>query len=392
MNPAVYLKKNLKRRIFLGHPWIYDNEIEKADPVEDGGIVDVFSDDKHFVGRGYYNSSSLIRVRLLTRKYETIDESFFFGRIKAALDFRLECIDDTGAMRVVFGESDGLPGLIVDKFSDYIVMQIGTLGMNMFKEHIVNALVKLFNPKGIYEKSEGAVLSKEGLKETRQWLYKNGPVLIPFKLHDIKFLADLEGQKTGFFLDQRDNALKLAGLSSGKRALDVFSYTGNFSFHLLKAGASHCTLVDASERALDVAREIARLNGFEDKVDTVVTNAFDYMRTLKAGSYDEIIVDPPSMTKSSKSRKNAVRGYKEINVRTLKALRNQGIFATSSCTQIVHEDEWNATIAGAFNDTKTIGKIIVKGGQPVDHPALTSVFETHYLKFMAYKVLKIQEL
>lgn len=392
MNPSVYLKKNLKRRIFLGHPWIYDNEIDKADQVEDGEIVDVFSDEGHFVGRGYYNSSSLIRVRLVTRKYEAIDESFFFDRIKAALDFRLDCIDDTGAMRVVFGESDGLPGLIVDKFSDYIVMQIGTMGMHKFRENIVSALVKIFNPKGVYEKSEGAVLSKEGLSETRQWLYKNGPVLIPFKLHDINFLADLEGQKTGFFLDQRDNAVKLSRFSSEKRVLDVFSYTGNFSFHLLKAGAKHCTMIDASERALDVAREIARLNGFKDRIDTINANAFDYLRNLKVGTYDEIIIDPPSMTKSSKSKKNAVRGYKEINIRALKALKNQGVFATSSCTQIIHEEDWNATIIGAFNDTKTIGKIIVSGGQPVDHPVLTSVFETHYLKFMAYKVLKIQEI
>ena len=160
----------------------------------------------------------------------------------------------------------------------------------------------------------------------------------------------------------------------------------------MKGGARHCTLLDVSERALGVANEVARLNGFSDRIETVNANAFDYLRDLKTGAFDTIVVDPPSMTKSSKARDNALRGYKEVNIRALKVLPNNGIFATSSCTQIVHEDDWNETIYGAFTDTKTAGRIIVKGGQPLDHPILSSVMETNYLKFMAYSVLKIQEI
>jgi len=388
--PRAILKARIKRRIFNGHPWIYDNEIEISPECENGSLVDLFTNSGQFVGRGYYNAHSTIRIRLLTRKYENIDEGFFARKIQRAFMLRNRYAE-TSAYRLIFGESDGLPGLIVDRYSNYFVIQISTLGMSKFREDIVSTLVKLFNPKGIYEKSEGTFLKLEGINPINEWLYGSGPMLIPFKMNEISFLSDLKGQKTGFFLDQRYNAKLLSKFASEKKVLDVFSYTGNFALHLLKAGADQATLLDQSERALEVAKEIAKINGVSDKIYTVQGNAFDFLRSLNPGDYDLIVVDPPALVKNSKSTEKAIAAYKELNLRALKALK-EGILATSSCTQAIREDLWLNTIHRAFNDCKKVGLQLFSGSQPFDHPVSLAIFETNYLKFRAFSVRKITDI
>lgn len=391
MNPRAVLKKNIKRRVSFGHPWIYDNEIHSCEPVKDGELVDVYSFSRQYVGRGYYNSSSVIRVRLLTRENRVIDRSFFEEKFSRAVSVRSVLVKNSDSFRVVFGEADGVPGLIMDKFSDYLVVQFNTLGINTFREEIMDSAVKLFSPAGVYEKSEGAALEKEGLEKTEGWIYGNGPELIPFLLNDIKFLADTKGQKTGFFLDQRDNALKLSRFSDGRRVLDLFSYTGNFAFHCLKGGASEVKLVDISERALEVAREIARLNGYTSKCEFTKGNVFDYLREGDLSRADIIVIDPPAMAKSSSSKSSALRGYKELNLRGIKSLKDGKLLATSSCTQIVPEEDWEKAIDKAFSDNKKLGVLVFKGEQPADHPRVTAIHETDYLKFRVFCVFTVAE-
>ncbi|OAA31288.1 SAM-dependent methyltransferase [Kosmotoga arenicorallina S304] len=388
--PRAILKPRLKRRVFNGHPWVYDNEIDTFPECEDGSLVDLFTSSGQFVGRGYYNSRSTISIRLLTRKYENIDEDFFVRKIQKAFALRSK-YSETSAYRLIFGESDGLPGLVVDRYSNYFVMQISTLGMSLFRESILSALIKLFNPKGIYEKSEGAFLKLEGIPQVSEWLYGSGPTLIPFKMNDIQFLADLMGQKTGFFLDQRCNARFLSRFASEKRVLDVFSYTGNFALHLLKGGAHHATLLDQSERALEVAKEVSRLNGLPDKISVIKGNAFDFLRNLNPGDYDLIIIDPPALVKNAKYTEKAIAAYKELNLRAIRALK-EGLLATSSCTQAIREDAWLGSIHRAFNDSKKIGLQLFSGSQPFDHPVSSAVFETNYLKFRAFYIRKISDI
>jgi len=390
LNSAV-LKRNIKKRISMGHPWIYDNEIERCETPIDGSLVDVFTFSGQFVGRGYYNSNSIIRIRLLTRKNVSIDREFFKEKFSKAYRSRESLLRNSNAARIVFGEADGLPGLIVDKFSDYLVVQFNTLGINTFRDEIVESLVKLFNPTGIFEKSEGLALSKEGLERKEEWIHGKGPELIPFVLNGIKFLADTKGQKTGFFLDQRENALRLSSMSGGGRVIDLFSYTGNFALHCLAGGARAATLVDVSQRALDVASENASLNGWKDRCTFITANAFDFLRESDQSSFDIIVIDPPAMAKSSSSKANALRGYKELNLRAIKSLRSGRLLATSSCTQILSEEEWQRSINDAFQDSKKLGIVSFRGGQPSDHPEVSSIYETKYLKFLIYRVFGINE-
>jgi len=382
----IILKKMNKRRIKGGHPWIYKNEISNAENVDPGEIVQVFNSSNQYIGKGYYNPYSLISVRLLTRSNVEINESFFHNKIQKAYDFRKRFLKDSNSMRVVFGESDGLPGLVIDKFNNYLVVQFNTLGINCFKREVISSLIKIFSPDGIYEKSDSETLKKEHLEKKIEWLYKNGPELIKFNMNGINFLADTKGQKTGFFLDQRDNALNLSKYAKGKNLFDIFSYTGNFSFHMLKGGAKGCVLVDSSTRALEVAREIYSLNHFSGKIEFVQDNAFNFLRNNSDEEIDCIVIDPPAMTKSSYSRGKAIKGYKDLYISALKLLKKDSLFAASSCTQLIKEELWKELIHEAFYDAKKEGKEIINGGQPVDHPILSSVYETHYLKFKAFNI------
>lgn len=389
----VILKKDIKRRVLNGHPWIYDNEIERIEgEFKDGDVVDVHTFANQFLGVGYINTNSKITVRILTRKPAEINYAFFEQRITDAIKHRYS-ISQEGAYRVVFSEADGIPGLIVDKFGDYLSVQFNTLGINRYRQEIIDILIKKFSPKGIFERTEGSAIKKEGINENVGWIYKEGPELIPFEINGIKFLADTKGQKTGAFLDQRDNAKKLMEFSEGKVCLDCFSYTGNFGMHMLKGGAKHVTFVDYSERAIEVAKEIAKLNGFNN-CSFVVANAFDFLKQEfeKSKLYDIVVLDPPSFAKSATSRDAAFKGYKEINYRSMKILRNGGILATASCTQVVSQDEFEHIIVDAGIDAKVVLKLLYRGGQSIDHPQVYNILETMYLKFLILQVNYINNL
>lgn len=391
-NAKVILKKDIKRRVFNGHPWVYDNEIEKIEgSFEDGDIVLVYTFANQFLGIGYINTKSKITVRLLSRKPVEINREFIKNRILQAIRNRYN-ITKENAYRVVFGEADGLPGLIVDKFDEYLTIQFNTLGINRLKNLILEVLVEIFSPAGIFERTEGNAVKKEGLEEFSGWIYGSGPELIPFEINGIKFLADTKGQKTGAFLDQRENARKLREFAYDKICLDCFSYTGNFGMHLLSGGAKHVTFVDYSERAIEVAREIAKLNGFDkDRMDFVVANAFDYLKYSyeKAKKYDIVVLDPPSFAKSASSRDAAFKGYKEINYRSMKLLKSEGLLATASCTQVVSQSEFESILVDAAIDAKVLLRLIYRGGQPVDHPQVYNILETMYLKFLILQVSPI---
>jgi len=390
MIAKVVLREDIKNRIKNGHPWIYDTEIECIEGgFENGDIVDVFYHSHDFLGKGYINTNSRIRVRLLTRKNEKIDKRFFVKRIKEALEVRKPLVENTEAFRAIFSESDGLPGLVVDKYGNYLVIQIGTLGMEKLKTHVIDALIEIFDPKGIYEKSDYSGREKEGLGKSRGWVYGSGPELIKFRMNDLVFFADTLGQKTGFFLDQRENAKLLKGVVEGKAVLDVFSYTGAFSVHALYYGAKHVVLVDYSGRALEIAKLTLKENGFDGRFQLVNENAFDYLRKLYRDGirdFDVIILDPPAFAKSYEDRRSAYRGYKEINLRSMKMLRKGGYLVTSSCSRVVSEQDFLVVLYDAANDSKVRLKMLKKGGQPPDHPPLLNVFETFYLKFFIFQV------
>ncbi|MBO8139018.1 MAG: class I SAM-dependent rRNA methyltransferase [Thermosipho sp. (in: Bacteria)] len=386
----VQLKKDIKNRIKNGHPWIYENEIEKIEgTIDNGDIVEVFNHESYFIGKGYINFNSKIRVRLLTRKNEKIDREFFKKRILEALKRRNSKEE---SFRVVFSEADNLPGLIVDKFEKFLVIEINTLGIEKFKSQIIDVLIEIFNPNGIYEKSDSSSRLKEGLPTNTGWIYGNGPELIPYSINGIRFFADTRGQKTGAFLDQRFNALSLKNyVDNNKICLDCFSYTGNFGLHMLKFGAKHVIFVDYSQRAIEIAKLTLKENGFEN-FDLIVGNAFDILKNFDKNSkyFDVISIDPPSFAKSASNKKSALRGYKEINLRAMKILKNHGILATSSCTQVISENDFLNTIFSSASDLNKLVRVLHKGGQPFDHPQVLNILETQYLKFLLLEIENIK--
>lgn len=390
----VILKRDIKRRVLNGHPWVYDNEIERIEGnFEDGDIVYVYSFANQFVGIGYINTKSKITVRLLSRKPVEINREFIKNRILDAIKNRYS-IAKENAYRVIFGEADGLPGLIVDKFDKYLSVQFNTLGINKLKNTILGVLIEIFSPTGIHERTEGSAVKKEGLEEFSGWIYGSGPELIPFEINGIKFLADTKGQKTGAFLDQRENARKLRDFAQNKVCLDCFSYTGNFGMHLLSGGAKHVTFVDYSDRAIEIARQIAKLNGFdESRTEFVVGNAFDYLKNayVKTKKYDVVVLDPPSFAKSASSRDAAFKGYKEINYRSMRILKDDGLLATASCTQVVSQSEFESILVDAAIDAKVFARLIYRGGQPIDHPQVYNILETMYLKFLILQISSLDK-
>lgn len=370
---------------------MYDNEVERMENVgEDGSIVEVYSFSGGFVGIGYVNRNSKIVVRILSRAPERIDTTFWRRRIEQALRNRFHLAKEE-AFRVAFGEADGLPGLIVDKFGPYLVLEINTLGMDRRREEIIGVLEGIFDPAGVYVVIEGSPAQKEGLEEFRGWVRGSGPELIPYEINGVRLLADTKGQKTGAFLDQRENAKATAAFAEGRVCLDCFCYNGNFGMHLLKAGAKHVLFLDYSERAIEVAREVARLNGFTN-CEFHVSNAFDFLKSLdESGAvYDLIVLDPPSFAKSSASRDSALRAYKEINYRSMRLLRNGGILATSSCTQVIALGEFEQVVVSAAIDAKLLLRLLYRGGQPLDHPEVYNVLETMYLKFLILQVSSVR--
>jgi 23S rRNA (cytosine1962-C5)-methyltransferase len=386
----VILKKKIAPRIANGHPWIYNNEVERiaAETPEPGSIVDVYYHDDKFCGRGYINPKSQILVRLLTRKKENIDEQFFHNRILQAWQYRQKT-GYTENCRLVFGEADDMPALIIDKFNDYFVIQTLSLGMDNWKTAIVSALKQIFNPKGIYERNDVPVRELEGLQQIKGFLSEPFDPKITITENGLQFVVDIEnGQKTGYFLDQQDNRRAIQHIVKGADVLGVFTYTGTFEIHAAHYGAKSVLGLDISENAVAQANRNAQLNGLDKICRFDAVNAFDVLKQwVKDGrQYDVVMLDPPAFTKSRENIQKALTGYKEINLRGMKLVRNGGFLVTSSCTNLVHPELFLQTIDAAAKDARKRIRQVTFQAQASDHPIIWGMDNTNYLKFLIVEV------
>ena len=386
----VVLNRKISNRVVSGHPWIFSNEIDLMDDaLEAGDIADVYTYDHKFVGRGYFNPVSMIPIRLLTRnKAEEINAAFFHRRILEAWEYRKK-IGYTENCRLIFGEADGLPQLIIDKFNDYFVLQTLALGIDKWKNEIVAALETIFSPKGIYERNDVGVREMEGMEQKKGFLSKPFDTKIPIVENGLQFLVDIEkGQKTGYFLDQRDNRRAIEHIVKGADVLGAFCYTGTFEIHAASYGAKHVLGLDISENAVAQARENAALNQL-DNISFQAINAFDALKqwSKEDKKWDVVMLDPPSFTKSRENVQNAIGGYKEINLRGMKLLKPGGFLVTSSCTNLVQPDVFYQTIEMAAKDAKRNLRQVVFQSQSADHPIIRGLENTNYLKFLIVQVL-----
>ena len=385
----VYLNRKINQRIALGHPWIYNNEVDRiAGPVEPGDIVEVYFFDGQLAGRGYINPASQIIIRLLTRKREDITPAFFHQKIQEAWDYRKH-LGYTENCRLVFGEADGLPALIIDKFNDYFVIQTLSFGIEVWKEAIVAALKSIFNPKGIYERNDVPVRELEGLVQQKGFLTDPFPTEIIIKENDLQFYVNIEnGQKTGYFLDQQDNRRAIQNIVKGADVLGAFTYTGTFEIHAAHYGAKSVLGIDISESAVEQANKNAVLNKLDHIVKFEAMNAFDVLKNWgrQGKKYDVVMLDPPAFTKSRNNIDKAITGYKEINLRGMQLLRNGGFLVSSSCTNLVSPELFLDTIEMAARDAKKRIRQVTYQSQSSDHPIIWGMENTHYLKFLIVEV------
>ena len=384
------LRKTRESRVRSGHPWVFASDIERVEGnFEPGDVVDVVSSHNTYLGRAFYNPKSQISLRMLTTHDEPVDEAFFRRRVQEAWDYRkLFC--DPASCRLIFSESDFLPGLIVDKFGDYLVVQSLCLGIEKWKQSIVRDLAEIVHPKGIWERSDVPVRRLEGLEQTTGLLYGEVPDSIDMVENGLRFVVDVKnGQKTGFFLDQKENRAAIAPLCKGARVLDCFCHNGSFSLHAAKYGAKSVLGVDISEEALEVARLNAENNGLSDVVTFEAHNCFDHLRELTDAheQFDVVIHDPPAFTKTRAAVESALRGYKEINLRGMKLVRKGGFLVTCSCSQHVSPEQFRDMINQAARDSKTKLRLVENRTQGHDHPILPASPETQYLKCMILQVL-----
>ena len=386
----VYLRRGREQRVLGGHPWIFRSDIEREDGAADGLPVRVLTAAGRFLAMAVYNPRSQISLRILSRRDEPIDGAFIRGRVRRAVDYRRR-FADLNSCRLIFAESDGLPAVIADKFGDVIVVQILCLGMERFKADIVDALAQELSPRGVYERNDVPVRELEGLSQQTGLLWGEVPDRVEMQENGVRFLVDVkEGQKTGFFLDQKENRAAIAPFVPGMRVLDCFTHTGSFALHAARYGAAEVTGVDISEHACACALENARLNGVEDRVRFECANAFDFLRaqqTAKA-QYDVVILDPPAFTKTRSAVEGALRGYKEINLRGMKLTRDGGFFVTCSCSQHVTPDLFRGMLMDAQKDAHVQLRQIEWRTQGRDHPILLASPETQYLKCGIFQVFK----
>ncbi|SIO16199.1 class I SAM-dependent rRNA methyltransferase [Chitinophaga niabensis] len=386
----VFLKKKIQNRVLLGHPWIFGNEVGQIDgEVNPGDIVDVFTHTGVFVGRGYINPQSQILVRLLTRdRNEQVNDGFFLNRLQKAWDYRKK-IGYVENCRLVFGEADELPALVIDKFNDYLVIQTLALGIDRWKPAIVAALEKIFSPKGIYERNDVPVRELEGLPQQKGFLSAPFDTNIILKENGLKFHVDIvNGQKTGYFLDQQDNRRAIQHIVKGANVLEAFCYTGTFSCHAAHYGAKSVLGLDISEHAVATARRNAELNGLQDICQFQAVNAFDQLKqwTKEDKKFDVVILDPPAFTKSRENIQKAITGYKEINLRGMKLLKPGGFLVTASCTNLVDPSMFLETIDMAAKDARKKLRQVTFMTQAQDHPILWNIENTTYLKFLIVEV------
>ena len=401
--PRVTITKKGEASVKTGHPWIYDAEVQgNTDAVENGALVDAFSEKGAYLGTGLLSKQSKIRLRLLSNNAnEKFDEAFFSRRIRYALDYRKTAMgEDYGCCRMIFGEADGLPGLTIDCYHDILVSQVLSIGIERIKGMLYRLLVSLLKDdgiiiRGIFERNEVAIRELEGLPLIKGWykaefLPETPSPLIEIVENGIRYAVDVEnGQKTGFFLDQKYNRLAAAKIARGKRVLDCFTHTGSFALNAAKAGAAHVTAVDVSQSAVELARANAEKNGLTEKMDFVCADVFDLLPQLmeQRAGYDMIILDPPAFTKSRKTIAGAERGYRTINYNAMKLLPRGGYLATCSCSHFMPSELFERMLLSAARDAGVALKLIEARRQAPDHPTLMHVPETDYLKFYLFQIV-----
>lgn len=395
-NTIVTLKKGEGRTLKAGSAWVYDNEIDSImGSFENGDIVTVHDFDGYFLGYGFINTKSKITVRILSRKKDTvIDDAFLEERVQEAWDYRKQVID-TGSCRLIFGEADFLPGIVVDKFADVLVVESLALGIDKLKQQILDAVKRVLakdgiTVRGIYERSDAKVREQEGMERYKGFIGEPFDTRVEIVENGVKYIVDVEdGQKTGFFLDQKKNRAAMHSVCKGKRVLDCFTHTGSFALNAGIAGATEVIGVDASELGVEQARENARLNGLEDKVSFVCADVFDFLPALeeKGEKFDVVILDPPAFTKSRNSIKNAVKGYREINVRGMKLVKDGGFLATCSCSHFMDPELFHKTIMEAARGAHKRLRQVEFRTQAPDHPILWAADSSYYLKFYIFQVV-----
>ena len=402
--PAYAVTPKAERSLNAGHPWVYGEEITHEPEVtpENGALVDVVSRRGSWLGAGLLSLHSKIRIRLLSRNAnDRFDEAFWRRRMEYAWAYRKTVMgpEDLDCCRVVFGEADQLPGLTVDRFHDILVAQTMSYGMELRRDVIFPALVDVLRAdgqeiRGIYERNDAPLRLREGLEEGKGWFPLPGEeppaeTRTLIRENGVEYEVDFEnGQKTGFFLDQKYNRRAAAKLARGKRVLDCFTHTGSFALNAALGGAEHVTAVDVSQAAVDLARANAERNGLEGRMDFVCADVFDLLPALEGKhDYDFIILDPPAFTKSRKTTENAMRGYKEINYRAMKLLPRGGYLATASCSHFADEERFVRMLRQAAADAGRQLRQIEARQQAPDHPILWNVEETNYLKFFLFQVI-----
>ena len=389
--PVVHVINGRQKKLLQGHPWVYGNEIERVEgETVDGELVTVVDFRGRYMGTGFYNSKSLITVRLLTHRSEEITDELIAARVKAACDYRRFVMNRPGtdSCRLIYGEADRLPGVIADRFGDVIVLQVLALGMEKYTKVIADTLVACENPKCLLLNNDDAIRRKEGMECFTKVLHGQLPEETVINENGVKLSVDVKGgQKTGYFLDQKDNHLFVRQFCRDARVLDCFSYIGGFALNAAAAGAKEVTAVDISENAVELIRRNAELNDMQ--VNTVCANCFDFLRqrVKEKQRYDVIVLDPPAFTKAHANMANACRGYKEIALSAMRMLPPGGVLATHSCSYHMPEDVFVNTVLSAAQDLHRQVRVITLRRQDIDHPVLAGYPESHYLKSLWLQML-----
>lgn len=399
--PKITVTEKCRKRTADGHPWIYDNEVISAEQAENGGLADVISEKNRYIGTGFFNSNSKIRVRLISRNAnDSFDGDFFRRRLEYAYSYRKTVMtrEDMTACRLIFGESDGFPGLTVDRFGDLLSVQILSLGTEKRRDIILPALLDILRKdgqeiRGIYLRNDVNIRTLEGMEEEKGWYIRenNASPMTTITENGIKYTVDVEnGQKTGFFLDQKYNRRAAAALAEGRNVIDCCTHTGSFALNCAKGGAAHVTAVDVSAAAVDNASSNAILNGLDSKIDFVKADVFDYLKT-RMGNHDKsadyIILDPPAFTKSRKTVGNAKNGYLDLNTLAMRLLPRGGYLATASCSHFMTEPLFEQMLRDAAKASGVDLRLIEMRRQAPDHPIMLSVPETQYLKFYLLQII-----
>ena len=396
--PVITISEKAEKSLRGGHPWVYAGEVLSiSGDYENGDIVDVKSQKEKYLGSGFINDNSKIRIRLISKNAnDKFDASFWERRLRYAIDYRRTVMgDDFFCCRLIFGEADQFPGLTVDNFNGVLVTESLCLGIERIKDILFPALIKIIGEympvTALYERNDSQIRELEGMEMNSGFYYGSGDGSVKINENGIIYNVDyINGQKTGFFLDQKYNRAAIRNIAKGKRVLDCFTHTGAFALNAAAAGADHVTAVDISDSALENAEKNAALNGLEDKISFVCADVFDYLTALAEkgrSDYDLIILDPPAFTKSRSTVKDAVRGYKEINLKAMKLLKRGSYLATCSCSHFMTEPLFKQMLHNAAEDAGVSLRQIEARHQSPDHPILWNVPETEYLKFFIFQVV-----